>query len=190
MFAFLREAWQRIQWMNRQDRIGPDIPSVHWRLYFHSTMKALCQRKFAHFGEDAEVRPGSYIVFCSRIHLGRRAVVRPGCMLFSDPEGFITIEDDVMMGSGVHIYVSNHQFDDPNVPIIDQGSHKFSHVVLRKGCWVGANAIILPGVEIGENAVVGAGSVVTRNVPARTLVVGNPAKFVKSIVQGKDAHVE
>lgn len=185
MLALLREVWQRIQWMNRQDRIGPDIPSAHWRLYFKSTMNALCQRKFAHFGDDAEVRPGSYTVFCTRIHLGHRVVVRPGCMLFSDPEGFITIEDDVMMGSGVHIYVSNHQFKDSDIPIIDQGSCKFSHVVLHKGCWIGANAIILPGVEIGANAVVGAGSVVTKSVPARTLVAGNPAKFVKSINQGK-----
>ncbi len=181
MLAFFREAWHRIQWMNRQDRLGPDLPSSHWRLYFGSTMKALCQEKFAHFGEHAEVRPGSYLVFCSRIHLGRRVVVRPGCMFFSDPDGFITIEDDVMMGSGVHIYVSNHQYTDPDIPIIDQGSCKFSHVVLRKGCWIGANAIILPGVEIGENAVVGAGSVVTRNVPARVVVAGNPAVVFKHI---------
>lgn len=181
MFGLLREIMLRIRWMNQQDRIGPDIPSTHWRLHFKSTMKALCQRKFAFFGEDAEMRPGAYAVFCARIHLGRRVVIRPGCMLFSDPEGFITIEDDVMLGSGVHIYVSNHKFTDPDVPIMNQGSCKFSHVYLRKGCWVGANAIILPGVEIGENAVVGAGSVVTKNVPARTVVAGNPAHYMKSI---------
>ncbi len=181
MFRLLREVIQRFKWMNRQDRIGPDIPSTHWRLHFKSTMKALCLSKFAFFGEDAEVRPGAYAVFCARIHLGRRVVIRPGCMLFSDPDGFITIEDDVMLGSGVHIYVSNHKFSSPEIPIIDQGSCKFSNVSLRKGCWVGANAIILPGVEIGENAVVGAGSVVTRNVSARTVVAGNPAKHVRSI---------
>lgn len=183
MLAFLREAWQRIKWMHHQDRIGPDLPISHWMLYFRSTMKSLCQRKFAHFGEGAEVRPHSYQIFCSRIRLGRRVVVRPGCMLFSDPDGFITIEDDVMMGSGVHIYVSNHQFNDPYTPIIDQRSFKYSHVVLRKGCWVGANVIILPGVEIGANAVVGAGSIVTKSVPAATLVAGNPAKFIKSLIK-------
>ncbi len=182
MFGLLREIAERIKWMNRQDRLGPDIPTTHWRLHFKSTMKTLCQKKFAFFGEDAEVRPGAYVVFCSRIHLGRRVVIRPGCMLFSDDAGgFITIEDDVMLGSGVHIYVSNHQYNDPEVPIIDQGSSKFSHVILHKGCWVGTNTIILPGVEIGENAVVGAGSVVTKTVPARTVVAGNPAKCVKSM---------
>lgn len=181
MLRLLREIWQRLRWLNNQDRIGPDVFSSHWKLHFKSTMKSLCLDKFAFFGDDAEVRPGAYVVFCSRVHLGRRVVVRPGCMLFSDPEGFITIEDDVMMGGGVHIYVSNHQFSNPNIPIIDQGSYKFSHVILRKGCWIGANVIILPGVEIGENAVVGAGSVVSRDVPPRTLALGNPAKFVKNI---------
>ena len=65
-------------------------------------------------------------------------IIRPDSMLFADPrEGGagITIEDDVMLGSGVHIYVHNHRFDDPNIPIIDQGSFVSSPVVLKKGCW-------------------------------------------------------
>ncbi|PIQ55537.1 MAG: acetyltransferase [Comamonadaceae bacterium CG12_big_fil_rev_8_21_14_0_65_59_15] len=181
MFGLLQETLNRIKWMRQQDRIGPDLPITHWRLHLKSAMNELCRAKFAHFGEDAEVRPGAYIIFCSRVHLGSRVVIRPGCMLFSDPEGFITIEDDVMLGSGVHVYVSNHEYSNPSIPIIDQGSRKFSHVYLRRGCWIGANAIILPGVEIGENAVVGAGSIVTKNVPARTVVAGNPAKHVNSI---------
>ncbi len=181
MLSFIFEAWKRIRWMNSQDRIGPDFPSTHWRLHFKSTMKALCKRKFAYFGTHSEVRPGAYAICCSRIHLGNRVIVRPGSVIFSDTNGFITIEDDVMMGQGVHIYVSNHQFKNPNVPIIEQGSFKFSHVILHKGCWIGANSIILPGVEIGENSVVGAGSIVTKNVPARTLYAGNPAKLIRSI---------
>jgi len=181
MLGLLRATLQRIKWMRQQDRIGPDLPITHWRLYLKSTMNTLCQSKFAYFGEEAEVRPGAYVVFCSRVHLGRRVVIRPSCMLFSDPQGFITIEDDVMLGSGVHVYVSNHEYSNPSIPIIDQGSCNFSHVHLRRGCWIGANAIILPGVEIGENAVVGAGSIVTKNVPARTVVAGNPAKLVNNI---------
>ena len=184
MIKLFQEIFRRISWMNHQDRIGPDIISNHWRLYYKSTMRSLCLNKFAFFGDDAEVRPGAYIVFCSRIHLGRRVVIRPACMLFSDPDGFITIEDDVMMGSGVHIYVSNHQFTNSKIPIIDQGSYKFSQVVLRKGCWIGANVVILPGVEVGENSVVGAGSIVTKNVAARTVVAGNPAKFIKDVDSG------
>ena len=85
------------------------------------------------------------------------------------------------MGSGVHIYLGDHKFDNPNIPIIDQGYSPEKQVVLKKGCWVGANSIILAGVTIGENAVVGAGSVVTKSIPDRTVAVGVPAKVIKTI---------
>lgn len=166
------------------DRVGPDIPYTHWRLHFKSTMFTLCKRKFKSFGRDAEFRPGAYAIGCSKISLGDRVIIRPGCMLFADPReagAGITIEDDVMLGAGVHIYVHNHRFDDPNRPIIEQGFYKSTPVILKKGCWVGANAIILPGVTIGENVVVGAGSVVTKSIEGRKLAAGNPAVIIRNL---------
>lgn len=148
-------------------------------------MTILATQKFRRFGSGAEFRAGAYAVTCSKIELGNRVVIRPGTMLFADPrntsDGEILIEDDVMLGSGVHIYVANHRFDNPGLPIIDQGHMPSKTVILRKGCWIGANAIILAGVEVGENAVVGAGSVVTKNVPAKCLALGSPAHVVKEI---------
>jgi acetyltransferase-like isoleucine patch superfamily enzyme len=147
-------------------------------------MRALCAAKFKHFGAEAEWRPGAYAVACSKISLGNRVIIRPGCMLFADPRAGgaeIVIEDDVMIGSGVHIYVHNHRFDDPDIPIIDQGHYPSTPVILKRGCWVGANAVILPGITVGENAVVGAGSVVTRSIAARMLAAGNPAKTIREI---------
>jgi acetyltransferase-like isoleucine patch superfamily enzyme len=141
-------------------------------------MQRLCKSKFAHFGTGAEFRPGAYAVVCSKISIGDNVVIRPGAMLFADPRpdgAGITIEDDVLLGSGVHIYVANHRFSAQSGPIIDQGHDPSRTVVLRRGCWVGANAILLPGVEIGECAVVGAGSVVTKPVAAHLAVAGNPA---------------
>jgi acetyltransferase-like isoleucine patch superfamily enzyme len=178
------ELRERIRFWKTADRIGPDVPYTHWRLHFKSTMRELCKRKFKHFGAGAEVRPGAYAVCCSKISLGDRVIVRPGCMLFGDPReqgGEIIIEDGVMMGSGVHIYVHNHRFDDPNVPILDQGHYPSATVTLKRGCWVGANAIVLPGVTIGENAVVGAGSVVTKSIAARVVAAGNPATVIREI---------
>ena len=180
----LSELWARIKFWQIADRMGPDIPYTHWRLHFKSTMLILCKSKFKYFGEGAEFRAGAYAIGCSKISLGQRVIIRPGNMFFADPrEGGagITIEDDVMMGSGVHIYVHNHCFNDPHIPIIDQGYYPSASVVLEKGCWVGANAIILPGVTIGENAVVGAGSVVTKSIPSRVVAVGNPAKVIRRI---------
>ena len=84
-----------------------------------------------------------------------------------------------MLGSGVHVYVGNHRFDDTSRPIIDQGHAVAQPVVLEQGCWIGANAIILPGVRVGRNAVVGAGSVVTRSVAAGVVAAGNPARVIR-----------
>lgn len=166
------------------DRLGPDIPFTHWRLYFASTMKKLCESKFKSFGMSSQFRPGAYAVGCSQIIIGDRVVIRPLTMLHGETATLdvsIIIEDDVLVGSGVHIYVENHRFSDKNKLIIDQGHEQAQAVVLKRGCWIGANAVILPGVTIGENAVVGAGSVVTKSIPNLTVVAGCPAKIIKTI---------
>ena len=181
MFADIRRAFK---FWRAADRIGPDIPLTHWRLHFKATMRRLCGSKFLKFGAGSEFRAGAYAVCCSKISLGDRVIIRPGCMLFADPrnEGAgITIEDDVMLGSGVHIYVHNHKFDDPSMPIIDQGHYLSEPVLLKRGSWIGAGSIILPGVTIGRNAVVGAGAIVTKNVPEFTVVGGNPARVLRKI---------
>ena len=179
----LSEIWNRIRFCKTTDRIGPDIPYTHWRLFFNSSMRTLCKEKFKFFAESAEFRPGAYAICCSRISLGSQVVIRPGSMLFADPrEGGagITIEDDVLLGSGVHIYVHNHRFDNLDIPIIAQGGHPSAPVTLKKGCWIGANSIILAGVTIGENSVIGASSVVTKSIPARVMVAGNPARIIRN----------
>ncbi|PTB31260.1 acyltransferase [Photobacterium phosphoreum] len=164
------------------DRLGPDLPFTHWRLYFNKLSDKLCKKKFKRFGLNASFRPGAYAITCSQISLGNNVVIRPLTMLFAssiDPNGTITIEDNVLIGSGVHIYVSNHEFKNNNKDIFSQGHQSALPVFIKKGAWIGANSIILPGVTIGTNAVVGAGSVVTKDIPARTVFVGNPAMKIR-----------
>ncbi len=180
----LFETFDRWKFWKNADRLGPDCPASYWRLFFKSTMRKLCEEKFKYFGEGAEFRPGAYAICCSKISLGKRVIIRPGSMFFADPRDGgqgITIEDHVMLGSGVHIYVHNHQFDRLDIPLIDQGAYPSEAVTLKSGCWIGANAIILPGITIGENAVIGAGSVVTKNVDPGSVVAGNPAHFIRHI---------
>jgi acetyltransferase-like isoleucine patch superfamily enzyme len=147
-------------------------------------MQSLCQKKFRKFSDSAQFRAGAYAVGCSKIEIGARVVIRPNCMLFAetleDLEVSISIEDDVLLGSGVHIYVNNHRYDRRDVHAIDQGYYPSKPVILKKGCWVGANSIILPGVTVGEGAVVGAGSVVTKSVEDYQVVGGTPAIPLKS----------
>jgi len=167
------------------DRLGPDCPFTHWRLYFKPTMQKICKNKFKKFGKNAEFRAGSYAITCSKISIGEQVVIRPGTMLFADPRdtenGKITIEDNVLIGSGVHIYVSNHKFNNVHLPIIKQGHYEPENVLIKRGSWIGANVIVLPGVTIGENSVIGGGSVVTKTIPDNVVAVGNPAKVIKNL---------
>ena len=183
--GLLNYIFQKRRFDIKADRLGPDLPFTHWRLYFKPLASKLCKKKFAEFADSAEFRPGAYAIACSKIKIGRRVVIRPGSMLFADPRengAGIKIEDDVLIGSGVHFYVSDHQFANTNVPIIDQGHRTSMPIVLKCGCWIGANTLILKGVTIGENTVIGAGSVVTKSIPNATIAVGNPCRVVRSII--------
>lgn len=183
----ISEVLSRIRFWQNVDRIGPDILLTHWRLYFKSTMRKLCLQKFKHFGEGAEFRPGAYAEACSKIEIGKNVVIRPSTMLFADPTdggGGIVIEDEVLIGAGVHFYTNNHAFSDASKPIFEQGYPEpklANSITLRRGSWIGACAIILPGVEVGENAVVGAGTVVTKSVPSRVVFAGNPGRIIKTL---------
>ena len=174
----------KIRFWLTTDRIGPDIPINHWMLHFNKSMFRLCTKKFKYFHLTASFRYGAYAVCCSKISIGENVTIRPGTMLFADgrDEGAgITIEQNALIGSGVHMYVNNHCFEDTSKHIINQGWHPSKPIVIKEGCWIGANAVILPGVTVGKNSVVGAGSVVTKNVPDFCVVAGVPAKVIKNL---------
>lgn len=180
----LKEVIKKYKFDKSADRLGPDLVFSHWKLYFKTSMRKLCKAKFKHFADTAEIRPGVYVIGCSKISIGERVILRPTTMLFADPRpngAGIVIENDVLTGSGVHFYVNNHRFDNSELPIIDQGHSASDKIVVRKGAWIGANAILLPGVEIGENTVVAAGTVVTKSIPPGVVVAGVPAKIIKRI---------
>jgi len=104
-------------------------------------------------------------------------------MIFADEteNGTVSIGDDVLLGAGVQFHVSNHRYDNVALPISEQGYSKAKEIRVHNGAWIGTNSILL-GVTIGRNAVVGAGSVVTKDVEAYSVVGGVPAKEIKKIV--------
>ena len=173
----------KLKFFLKAPRLGPDMPLTHVLLHSRKLGNWLCHNKFGSFAEGAEFRAGAYAVNTDRIHIGKKVVIRPGTMLFASQNGNIarqiTIGDYALIGAGVHIYVSNHCFNDPTTAIYHQGHDEVKPVSLGEGCWIGANAILLPGVQIGKNAVVGAGSVVTRNVPDYAVYAGNPARCIR-----------
>jgi maltose O-acetyltransferase len=112
----------------------------------------------------------------SKLIIGNNVSVNRGSILHAGGE--IKIGDDVLIGPGVVIYSQNHNYTDLNSNIITQGYNTKS-VNIGNNVWIAANAIILPGVTIGEGAIVAAGSVVTNDVASFAIVGGNPAIFLK-----------
>jgi len=161
-------------------RLGEDNFLFKFRL---NRLNKKARKIFELFDTGSEFRPGAYASFTENISVGKNVVIRPGSRLFADTDTFIIIEDDVLMGHGVHLYTNNHAFSNPDIPIRLQGYGKRENVVLEKGCWLGANVIILPGVIVGRNAVVGAGSVVTKSIPANEVWAGNPARRINNAIQ-------
>lgn len=176
------DIYKKYQFCKVADRIGPDMPFSHWKLHFKSAMKKLCENKFKLFSSGADFRAGAYAIQCSNISLGQNVIIRPETMLFADEYAEIKIDNNVMIGSGVHFYVNNHCFDKKDVPIIEQGYYPSESILIKSGAWIGAKAIILPGVTIGKNSVIGAGAIVTKSIPDFCVAVGSPAKVVKKII--------
>ncbi len=115
-----------------------------------------------------------YTNFGKFIILGKDVFINHACS-FLDMGG-ITIEDKVLIGPKVNLVTENHLLDPE-----DRRTLITKPIVIKKNAWIGAGATILPGVTIGENAVIAAGAVVSKDVPDNTVVGGIPAKFIKSI---------
>jgi acetyltransferase-like isoleucine patch superfamily enzyme len=115
-----------------------------------------------------------YTNFGQHIKIGKRVFINHACT-FLDLGG-IYIEDDVLIGPKVNLITENHPVDPSKRKSLDLGS-----ILVKKNAWIGAGATILPGITIGENAIVAAGAVVTKDVPANAIVGGIPAKFIKMI---------
>lgn len=112
-----------------------------------------------------------------RIELGDFVGFNHGC--YVNGYGGLVIGDHTIVGPGTMIHTANHVMDDLDRPIDGQG-WKAAPVRIGAGCWIGMGVCILPGVHIGDGCVVGAGSVVTKELEARTVAVGNPARVVRS----------
>lgn len=125
---------------------------------------------------DPSVRmfPPFHTAFGKATRVGRGVFINFGCTFLD--QGGITIEDGVFIGPGARILTEGH----PERPEI-RHTLQTRPVVIRRMAWIGAGAMILPGVTVGENAIVAAGAVVTKDVPADTIVAGVPARKVRQI---------
>ena len=112
----------------------------------------------------------------SKLSIGNNVSINRGCII--NAAGKVSILDDVLIGPEVIIYSQNHIYKSLQKKINEQG-YVESSVVISENVWIGARSIVLPGVKIGSNSVIGAGSVITKDIPSNCVFAGNPARFIK-----------
>lgn len=134
---------------------------------------ALLQQIVGELAQGAFICPPLYCTYGRHIYLGKGSYINMGATLLDNAP--IRIGAEVMIGPNVQIYTAAHALDaDKRI----QGVETALPVTIEDRVWIGGGAILLPGVTIGREAVVGAGSVVTRDVPAGARVAGNPARLL------------
>lgn len=176
---------------------------------YRKAFSLLVSGAFAEFGSHSVLAPPIRIEGEQRIAIGSGVTVHPGSWLHVEGDGAgvaLTIGDGASIGShsalsavqsvrigarvltarGIYVSDHSHDFSDAGVAIRDQGLTKVAPVEIGDGTWLGENVVVMPGVRIGRNAVIGANSVVTTDVPDGGVAVGAPARVVK-IVGGPGA---
>ena len=128
--------------------------------------------------KDIYVEPPFHCDYGYNIHCGKRVYFNVNCVVLDVMK--VTIGSNVLFGPGVHIYTASHPLDSKT----RQTRALAKPVTIGDDCWIGGGAIICPGVNIGRGSVIGAGSIVTKNVPENSLAIGNPAKVIRKLNQG------
>jgi len=152
------------------------------RLYNDSEENAerqsILRQLLGSIGQNLIIEPPFYCIYGKNIHIGHHVYVNTGCTIVDN--GGVYIGNHAMIGPNVQIYTAAHQLQaEPR----NEGQEVAKSITIEHSVWIGGGAILLPGVTIGEKAVVGAGAVVSRDVSASVVVAGNPAQVIRKILQ-------
>jgi acetyltransferase-like isoleucine patch superfamily enzyme len=184
-----RTWWAKRRWYERNRRL-----TRRWRLARHAARSGFYVRTPVE-GELLEALDEG------RLRIGEGTLLEPGCWLTLAPEARITIGEDcflnrntmlaalgsieigdhVMFANGCFVSDADHRFDDPDVPVTQQGFASKGPVRIGANCWLGVNCVVTSGVTIGERCVIGANSVVTQDLPPGTIAAGAPARAIREI---------
>ena len=127
-------------------------------------------------GHDTVIRPPVYFDYGSQTTIGARTFINFGAVILD--VGRVSIGDDVQMGPNVQILTATHPLD---AATRRAGWESQKPIRIAHGVWLGGGVIVCPGVSIGENAVIGAGAVVTRDIPPNVFGAGNPCRVIREL---------
>ena len=132
---------------------------------------------FGRGGDEVWLEPPFYCDYGSNIHLGAKVFFNFNCVVLDVCE--VTIGDGTLFAPNVQIYTASHPLE---WHLRAQGQENGKPVHIGRHCWIGGGAIICPGVTIGDRTVIGAGSVVTRDIPPDVLAAGNPCRVLRNLL--------
>jgi acetyltransferase-like isoleucine patch superfamily enzyme len=181
--------WQKRRWYERNRRLRR-----RWRINRHmaradafirypiegEVLEALDEGRLK-IGAGTLLEPGCWLTLSAdaRIEIGEGCFLNRNTMLAA--LDLIEIGDHVMFANGCFVGDAAHRFDDPDQPVPWQGFTSKGPVRIGDNAWFGVNCVVTSGVTIGERCVIGANSVVTEDLPPRTIAAGSPAKVIKEI---------
>jgi maltose O-acetyltransferase len=145
---------------------------THWTKYVRM---APCKLLFKSAGKGINIEKGASFSNGAAIEIGDYSTIGINCKVY----GEVKIGNNVMMAPEVVILTVNHNFDRLDIPMRLQGSTPAKPVTIGDDVWIGTRAVLLPGIHIGKGAIIGAGAVVTKDVPEYAIAAGNPAKVIK-----------
>ncbi|MGD7007040.1 acyltransferase [Metabacillus sp. 84] len=132
--------------------------------------------KLKWLNKKVEICSGFSCAYPDHIHFKGYAYIGPNAKFWG--EGKVIIENNVIIGPNITIMTSNHDYNGDFLPY--DSSNILGDVIIEENVWIGANVNVVPGITIGEGAVIAMGSVVTRDVPKYSIIGGNPAKPIKT----------
>lgn len=159
--------------------IGRYLPNLPGFPLGRAVRGTLCKHIFVKCGANVNVERMAFFGMGKALEIGSNSGIGPRSCLMNVPGGELIIGDDVMMSPEVLVLTFNHNHANVDIPMDRQG-FTYAKVVIEDDVWIGARVIILPGVTIGKGSIVGAGAVVTKDVPPYSIVGGVPAKVLKS----------
>lgn len=155
-------------------RFLPKYPIPGYKLAY-KVRYFCCKHIFEFIGKDVLIKRNAYFGNGRQIRIGDCSQIGINCIMDND----IVIKNDVIMGPDVIIYTSSHEYKEFGVPINQQGEKEHRQVIIGNNVWIGARSIILPGVSIGDNCIIGANTVVTKDVPDNVVICGSAGKVVR-----------
>lgn len=162
-------------WRILYNGVASKLPRSNAEINFgQKKLRYLCAKHLiGKIGENVNIERGAKLQ--REIEIGNNS----GLGINSDINGRVIIGDNVLMAPEVVIYTQNHTYQNRNKRIIDQGYAPSKPVIIGNDVWICRRAMIMPGVRVGDGAIIAAGAVVVKDVPDYAVVGGNPAKVIK-----------